>query len=408
MIELKNETKKIDELQFAEYNPRQISEHDFGKLVESIKTFGFVEPVVVTKDHTRSGGHMRVRAATELGYSEVPAVVIDIPKYQEKALNLALNRIHGEWDEDKLAELIYELKDQPEIDLTGFEDKEISKLLDSISGEVEEEFDPEKELEKITEPTAKYGDIYLLGNHRLMCGDSTKIEDVEALMGEEKADMVWTDPPYNVNYSSTNEKLGNILNDHMSSDDFSRFLTDVFTNYAAIMKDGAAIYCCCGWSSYEHFKKTIMDSGIKQSGCIIWVKNNASMGWNDYRYKHEWVIKGQKKKDKKAVGIFYGWKEGTHFFRDTMDEFDVWEVDKKSNNKYVHPTEKPDWLVMRAVKNSSKAKAIVVDLFTGSGSALMACEKTGRTFYGMELDPRFIDVIIARWERYTKSKAVKQ
>ena len=404
------ELRDPKELKPAEYNPRKISDAEFEKLKANIARFGIADPLIVNKDLTIIGGHQRQKAALALEMTQVPVKIVDLNKEEEKILNLALNRIKGEWEPKKLAEVIYTVRTLPDIDHSGFTDKEISQLLDSLINP--EDDSPTVAPAEKAEPTSKLGDLYQLGPHRLLVGDATKYEDVARLMDGAKADMVWTDPPYNVNYESTKEELGSILNDNMSDDSFNQFLADTFNNYAAIMRPGAVIYCCCGWSSYAHFQKQIKGAGFKQSGCIIWVKNQSSMGWNDYRYKHEWVVKGEKehpdKKPKpKAVSIFYGWKEGPHYFRDTRDEYDVWEADRKSSAKYVHPTEKPDWLVTRAIKNSSKAGENVVDLFTGSGSALIACEKTGRNFYGMELDPRFADVIIKRYEAYTGQKAVK-
>jgi len=165
---------------------------------------------------------------------------------------------------------------------------------------------------------------------------------------------------------------------------------------------------CSGWSSYPSFYKCIQNAGLYFSGVIIWVKDNASYGWNDYRYKHEWIAKGKKVTKSKAVSVLYGWKEGTHYFRDTRDEYDVWDMPRKASNKYVHPTEKPEWLVMKAVRNSSLVNDVVADLFGGSGSTLMACEKTGRISYSMELDSKYCHVILERWLRYTKHEPIRE
>lgn len=165
---------------------------------------------------------------------------------------------------------------------------------------------------------------------------------------------------------------------------------------------------CSGWSSYPSFYKCIQKAGLYFSGVIIWVKDNASYGWNDYRYKHEWIGKGKKVVKSKAVSVLYGWKEGTHYFRDTRDEYDVWDMPRKASSKYVHPTEKPEWIIMKAVKNSSLVNDIVADLFGGSGSTLMACQKTGRISYSMELDAKYCQVILERWSRYTKQDPIRE
>jgi DNA modification methylase len=403
-------TIEIEKLRLAEYNPRQITDDEMNKLKKSLKEFGFIQPVVVNKDFTVISGHQRIRAWKEMDKKDVPVIFLDITKKKEKALNLAMNKISGSWDTEKLYDMINELSITEEIELTGFEDKEISTILDNFRLEEEQE---EKTVEEAIEeaPTrAKLGDVYQLGNHRLMCGDSTDMLDIKKLIGENKMDMVWTDPPYNVNYESMNKALGSIKNDHMNVDNFNDFIQKVFANLSAVTKQGGVFYVCSGWQSFAVFENKLRESGVHISEVIIWVKNTGGIATIEYPHKHEQIIKARKTSTptkKKAKAIFYGWKKGKHAFYGDGSDYDVWDVDKKSSSKYVHPTEKPDWLVMKALKNSTKFNDKVIDLFGGSGSCLMASEKLGRKSFSMELDPRFVDVILYRWESYTKQEAIK-
>lgn len=404
---MKTETVKIDKLKLAEYNPRKISDKELDNLKRSLKKFGFIQAVIINKDSTVISGHQRIRAWKELGNTEVPVVKVDITKKEEKALNLAMNKIGGEWDTDKLYSVINDLRVDQELDFTGFDEKEVSKILDQFL-----EIDKEEPLEQLLETLpakAKHGDIYQLGNHRLMCGDSTSQEDIQKLTEGALMDMVWTDPPYNVNYQSSNKELGSIKNDNMSDSQFVEFSQKVFENLSAVTRAGGVFYVCTGWQSFATFENTLTVTGIHLSEVIIWVKNQGGIHTLDYPHKHEQIIKAKNvpTKKKKGKAILYGWKEGSHSYFGDRTDYDVWEVDRKDSSQYVHPTEKPDWLVMKALKNSTKFKDKVIDLFGGSGSALMACEKMGRSSYIMELDPRFVDVIIHRWEKYTKQKAKK-
>lgn len=244
--------------------------------------------------------------------------------------------------------------------------------------------------------------------HYLLCEDSTKIENVEKLMNDKKADMVFTDPPYNVNYSGQG-KLGGILSDNMSEKQFVDFTLEFIGRIKENLKTGGVFYLCSGWSSYPIFLYAIKSHGMEFANPIVWVKNNTSLGWNDYKYKYEMLLKGKvikkKKKVKKATPILYGWNKGKHYFIDTRFESDVWEIKRKASNKMVHPTQKPLELMVRAISNSSHRGEIVLDNFAGSGSTLISCEKIKRIFYGIELDTKFCDVIIKMWEDYTGKKA---
>ena len=418
-------TIKIRDLKRADYNPRIMPDSEMSALKTSIKTFGFVEPIVVNSNSERYGvlvgGHQRLSAleaiiasgtipagineSDEQGIYMVPASFVDLSAEDEKLLNLALNKIKGKWDEEKLSAIIISLKEDPHIPASGFREDEISRILDQTLDDDKEEEEP---IDDTKEPRSKVGEIYELGPHRLICGDSTDPETYRALLGKEKADMIFTDPPYNVNYHSRGEKLKGeelekIKNDNMTAEEFKAFIDGAF--YAMFMhaQEGASFYICSGWSSYPQFLQSMLANGFRHSGIIIWVKNVPSMGWNDYRYKHEWIAKATKPDPKTAESIIYGWKVGTHTFYGD-NEYDVWEMPRKATARYLHPTEKPDWLAMRALRNSTKRNDVVLDPFAGSGSTMMAAHKTGRRAYMIELDPKFCDVIRDRWEKATQVK----
>jgi len=423
---------KTKELRRAEYNPRIMPAQEMAALKSSIKTFGFVEPVVVNQHQCEAcgdrrnilvGGHQRITAIDELTAAgevpkgiigdgllengqpvptewQVPAMPVDLHITDEKLLNLALNKIKGRWDETKLTEIIIELKESPHIPASGFKEDEISRILDHA---LPDEMEGENEGGEKKEYRSKRGEIYELGGHRLICGDATDPATYQKLLGDLKADMVFTDPPYNVNYHSRGKKLKiedsqSIENDNLEDNAFRRLIDASFANILGYAKEGASFYICSGWSSYPQFLESMLKNGFQHSGVIIWVKNVPSMGWNDYRYKHEWIARSKKPDRKTAEGIVYGWKQGTHqFFGD--NEFDVWEMPRKAVTRYLHPTEKPDWLAMRALRNSTKRNDIALDPFAGSGSTMAAAEKVGRRAYMIELDPKFCDTIRDRWER---------
>lgn len=407
-------TIPIAELKFADYNPRQISKENFARLRTSIKEFGMTVPCTVNshagRENVLIAGHMRTRAAQEEGMTEVPCFVVDIDPQKERLLNIALNNhnLEGDWDEQKLAEMIVQLNQEDvEVRLTGFDEMQVSNILDDYMDTGRKDEAPEP---LAGEPDSKPGTLYELGRHRLLCGDSTKPEDINRLMGDQHAAMVFMDPPYNVNYSGEGEKTGEgIKNDNMSPEAFAEFSRKIFTSMSASLRQGGVFYICSGWSSYPQFAKALADLNIAVRGVIVWVKNNAALGWNDYHYKHEFILKGKKERQAKnatkAVGILYGWTEGSHEFYGSKDQYDVWEMPRDAVDKYEHPTQKPDWLPMRAILNSSKRGEIVLDLFGGSGSTMMACEKTGRAAYMIELDPKYCDVIRKRYAAYVEKAA---
>ncbi len=434
---------QIKNLKFASYNPRDIEKKELESLKKSIHEFGLRGLITVNKYKGRKGiivgGNMTVLALKELGWKEVPAKNVDfvnLPENKEMSLSLALNRIGQKrnWNDEKLAEIMYKLN-RADLDLTktGFDEVEISNLLDiqMLQTVKEEEFNPEEEREKIKKPKTKYGEIYQLGRHRLMCGDATKKEDVEKLMGKEKADMVFVDPPYNVGYESSETKGkfprgGKILGDFLKEKEFSELIEKSFANLSRALKLGRSIYICSGYSSYPLFYYKMLNAGFHFAHCIVWIKQGTSVTWTDFKTQYEQLLKGSKKRlgkasefkralgtepkkgGEKAEGILYGWKKGQkHFFYGGRNESDVWEMPRKATIKMVHSTEKPEWLIMKAIKLSSRVGQLILDLFAGGGSTLMAANKLERKAYLMELDPIYCDVIIKRFEKITGKKVIK-
>lgn len=414
------EKMRIEDLKAANYNPRvelQPGMEEFEKLKKSIEEFGFVEPPIFNNQTGNLvGGHQRVSVAKYLGaYDVLDVVVVDLPLEKEKALNIALNKIDGIWDEEKLADLLLELSDE-EVTLTGFDSLEIENLLanyeynqDSEKVVTEDDFETVKEYEAIQEPLSKYGQLFKLGNHYLMCGDATNPEDIDWLMQGNKAALVVTDPPYNVAISSDSEELkhsgtDSILNDDMSDEEFHSFLSDTFFTYKKLMDDTAAIYVFHGSSYQREFENAMNENDIVVRSQCIWVKNNAGFGWSQYRWQHEPCFYAHIKN--KAPGWFGNRKQTTVWNDDLIDDIpsSIWQVSRDDVNKYVHPTQKPLSLLAIPIRNSSRRNDIVVDLFGGSGSTLMTCQELDRVCYTMELDPKFCDVILKRFEKHTGIK----
>lgn len=290
---------QINKLIPATYNPRKDlkpDDEEYIKIKNSIESFGFVSPLVVNKDMTVIGGHQRLKVLIELGYTELECIVVDLDKTSEKALNVALNKIQGDWDEEKLEDLLKELKlENFNLDLTGFNSDEINDLLDDFCETTEDEFDVDKAIEEIKNPISKKGDIWILGNHRLMCGDSTSPEDVDNLINGAIIDLCITDPPYNVNYGSINEsgygkqrENGNkILNDNMDDESFYLFLKAFYTQMIRVLKPGGAYYIFHADTEGYNFRKALIDAGGQVKQNLIWVKNTFVLGRQDYQWKHE-------------------------------------------------------------------------------------------------------------------------
>lgn len=375
----------LKDLKPYENNPRK-NDDAVKYVAESIKEFGFKVPIVIDKNNVIVAGHTRYKAAKKLKMSEVPCIIADdLTDEQIKAFRLADNKVaeKAEWDFDLLNAELDDIIDL-DMELFGFEDA----LQDDAEEAVEDEF----EVELPAEPKSKLGDIYQLGNNRLMCGDSTVLEDVEKLMGGEQADMLLTDPPYNVNYEGKTKDKLKIKNDKMGNDNFRQFLTDAFSNADMVMKPGAVFYIWHADSEGYNFRGACFDAGWTVRQCLIWNKNSMVMGRQDYQWKHEPCL--------------YGWKEGAgHLWASDRKQTTVINFDKPTRND-MHPTMKPIPLFDYQIKNNTKGGDVVLDLFGGSGTTIMACEQNGRRGYSMEYDPRYVDVIVDRWEKFTGAKAV--
>lgn len=379
------EKKNTADLLPADYNPRKDlkpGDAEYEKLKRSIEQFGYVEPVIWNQTTGRVvGGHQRLKVLIDMGMTEVDCVVVAMDEEKEKALNIALNKISGDWDKDKLALLIADLQGADfDVSLTGFEPAEIDALFkDTLKdGVKDDDFDVGAEL---AQPTmTKPGDIWTLGRHRLICGDSTKAETYDLLMGSTKANLVITDPPYNVNYEGS---AGKIKNDNMADEAFYNFLLDAYTQMHSAMADDASIYVFHADTEGLNFRRAFADAGFYLSGCCIWKKQSLVLGRSPYQWQHEPCL--------------YGWKKnGKHQWYTGRKETTIWEFDKPKKNGD-HPTMKPIPLLAYPIMNSSMSNSVVLDPFGGSGSTLIACEQTDRICYTVELDEKFCDVIVKRY-----------
>ena len=375
----------VERLIPADYNPRKDlkpGDSEYEKLKRSIEQFGYVEPVIWNKTTGRVvGGHQRLKVLIDMGITEVDCVVVELSEEKEKALNITLNKISGEWDKEKLALLITDLQGADfDVSLTGFEPAELDDLFkDSMKdGIKDDDFDVESELKNPT--ITKPGDIWTLGRHRLICGDSTLPHTYEMLMGDTKANLVITDPPYNVNYEGS---AGKIKNDNMENDAFYGFLFNAFVNMERFMADDASIYVFHADTEGLNFRKAFSDAGFYLSGTCIWKKQSLVLGRSPYQWQHEPVL--------------FGWKKrGKHLWYTGRKESTIWEFDKPKKNDD-HPTMKPIPLLVYPIMNSSMSNTVVLDPFGGSGSTLIACEQTERICRTIELDEKFCDVIVKRY-----------
>ena len=365
-------------------NPKQHPAEQVDKIASSIKNYGFTVPIVLDGQNEIIMGHGRLQAAKKLGMEEVPCIVRDdLTEAQVKALRIADNKVaESEWDVEILLAEIEGIDD-----FTGFTLEEIGAMELDLRGENEVVDDEVPELPE--EPKSKLGDLYILGRHRLLCGDSTKAEDVERLMDGNVGNLIVTDPPYNVDYEGSNSLK--IQNDNMEDSLFYDFLYSAYKNMLTTVDAGSGIYVFHADLQGHNFRKAMIDSGWKFAQCCVWVKNSLVMGRSDYHWKHE--------------PILYGWKPGdAHRWYGDRSQSTVWDFNKPNKNDK-HPTMKPVELCAYPIKNSTQANAIVVDLFGGSGSTLMASEQLNRICYMMELDPKYCDVIVERWENFTGQKA---
>lgn len=392
----------------SEYNPRKADRKEVANLTASIREFGLVDPLIVNANRKRRnrviGGHFRLRIATDMGYTTVPVIYVDIAdEAKERELNLRLNKNLGAWDWEKLAEF-----DIQQLIAVGFDPKDLAKGLNIDNGAEEDEAP-----EPPPTPTTKPGDLYLLGEHRLLCGDATSPDDIAHLMDGHEADMLFTDPPYGVNYQGgTKDKL-KIQNDDLDETGTRQLLVDAFR--ITPLRPGGSFYICSPAGEMETtFRLALLETDLRLRQCLVWVKDAFALGHSDYHYQHESVL--------------YGWRDGgNHDWYGGRTQSTCWEkiheikprpegktcpswpsslieIPKPRRNA-AHPTMKPVELVARAIRNSSKHGDIVLDCFAGSGSTAIAAEQSQRRAFLLELDPRYADVIVARWEKHTGGKA---
>lgn len=400
-----------------EKNAKKHPDKQLKQIAKSLKEFGWQQPIVIDKEGTIIVGHGRwaayQRFKEQMNLPEPDIRTADLTEEQAKAYRLADNKLNeSDWDMELLIEELKELSDEM-LDLTGF-DKDLILESDEKDDEVPEL--PE-------EPKSQRGEIYQLGKHFLMCGDATSEEDVAKLMNEQKADMIFTDPPYNINYKGQGKNTSeHIMSDNVLVEEFQEFLNKTFKNYKEHSKSSAGVYVFHASRTQAQFENAMQDNDYEIKNQIIWNKPMSALGWGDYRWKHEPFFYASRKGTETQ---FYG--DRTHstvwdFQKSDKDllrwakaqkkaeqegKTTIWSMKRDNVHEYKHPTQKPVELITYAIKNSTKADDIIMDLFAGSGSTLIAAEKTGRVCYGMEMDPKYIDTIIERWENYTGGKAVK-
>ena len=396
-IEMINPTK----LTAYRNNSRTHSKEQITQIENSIKEFGFTNPVLLDKNNEIIAGHGRVLASKKMGIKEVPCLRLShLTEQQKRAYVIADNQLalNAGWDENILSLEIGDLSDNNfDISLLGFNDLDLNNyLLKEFEGLTDEDEVPEPPIEPVT----KLGDIWQLGDHRLMCGDSTMVDNLDKLCPEQ-ADMIFTDPPYGVSYGGGRARgkhvkfkrggdikaHGMILNDDLQDNNLTNLVKDSLIATLLKTKKGCATYICFTWRTYTEFNKAIKEAGIKIKNCIVWDKKSIGLGQSNYRPQHEF--------------IFYG---GGNWYGD-KSQSDVWYMSRGGTGKYVHPTQKPVELIIKAINNSSKNEDVIIDCFGGSGSTVIACEKTNRKARLMELDPKYCDVIVKRWENFTGKKA---
>jgi DNA modification methylase len=385
---------KLSEIRENPKNPRLIKDENFQKLVRSIQEFPEMleaRPIVVNPDNIVLGGNMRLKACKAAGLTEAPVYVASWQESKANAFIIKDNVGYGEWDWDILANEW----DAAELEEWGLD------VWQPDEEPTEGFTDPDEVPEAPEEPKTKLGDLYILGEHRLLCGDSTKAEDVEKLMNGEKADMVFTDPPWNVNYGSIKEgnaqgyKPRTIMNDHMTTESFKDFMAMAFEQMATHSKKGCPTYVVMSAQEWGNLMLCLFENKYHWSSTIIWNKNRLVLSRKDYHTKYE--------------PIWYGWLDGAPRLKQLKDrsQSDVWDFDRPSVSE-LHPTTKPVDLIIKAIENSSNKDDLLIEPFLGSGSTMIACEKTNRKCYGMELDPKYCDVIVKRWEDFTGKKAIKE
>ena len=388
-MNLKIEHIPVDQLVPYARNARTHSDEQVAQIAGSIAEFGFVNPILIGEDNVIIAGHGRLLAARKMGMTEAPVIRLGhLSEIQRRALVISDNKIaeNSGWDEDLLRLELEDLRAENfDLDITGFDLDEIDRLLqgtETAVGNIDDDEVPEAPLVPVSKP----GDLWLLGNHRLLCGDATVLTDVEKVLDGGLADLTFCDPPYNVDYAGGAGRKADrrIENDNLGSD-FEAFLYDACVNILSVTKGGT--YICMSSSELHVLQKAFVEAGGHWSTFIIWAKNRFTLGRSDYQRQYE--------------PILYGWKEGAdHFWCGARDQGDVWFIDRPNKND-LHPTMKPVALVERALRNSSKSRDTVLDPFGGSGTTLIACEKTGRSARLIEMDPKYVDVIIKRWQEFS-------
>ena len=387
-------TLPIGQLKPAAYNPRKQlkpGDKEYEKIKNSIQEFGYVEPIIVNYDMTVIGGHQRLNVLKDLGYEEVQCVVVHIEdEHKVKALNIALNKITGAWNEQLLADLIVDLQSVDfNVDLTGFEAPEVEQLFSKVHNKKvkEDDFDVDGELEKPA--FSRPGDVWTLGRHKVLCGDSTLEESYHTLLGSTKVNMVLSDLPYFVDYHGT---AGSIANDNLPDDRAYEFCRKAMGCMHEVLADDGSIYIFHADTKGLIFRRAFDDAGFYLSGCCIWKKNALVLGRSPYQWIHEPCL--------------FGWKKGgRHQWYSDRKQTTVWEYDRPKSSKD-HPTMKPVALMAYPIRNSTMTNGLVLDPFLGSGSTLIACEETDRICYGIELEPKFIDVIVKRYIEQAGDKGV--
>ena len=391
----------IVDIIFAEYNPRELTQIQHQDLKDSITRFGLVDPLIVNTHKERKnilvGGHQRLRIVKELGYKDVPCVEVNLTPDKERELNVRLNKNTGQWDWDALANHF----DVGELLEWGFSEDDLQFYdPEPLPGLIDDDDVPEVE-----EAVTQSGDMWILGEHRVLCGDATKKEDVERLMDGQKADMVFTDPPYGIafkgqmlshtskngkrvdNYKGANTKHDDIKNDELNDENLFSFCFSFLNLFKTV--NPSSWYICFSQLDLDILLQAMRKNNIEWKSIIAWVKNQATLSNKDYKLRYEPLVYGQ---------------SGSSFYGERYKNEDVWEITRTLKND-LHPTMKPIELITKAINNSSKLNNKVFDPFLGSGSTLIACEKTNRKCYGMEIDPHYCDVIVKRWEDYTGNKA---
>ena len=382
-------------------NSRTHDARQVKQIASSIKEFGFTNPLLIDEDGGIIAGHGRLMAADLLGIDEVPTItLVGLTEAQRKAYVIADNQLalNAGWDLDTLKVELDRLTELDfDVDLLGFDDDFLSSLLDEpVDGLTDEDAVPDAP----ENPVTVEGDVWILGNHKLMCGDSTSIDAVDKLMDGHKADMVFTDPPYGMSYGGgragkigstdgTVKKHGVILGDTFKGNDLIGMIRDAVGSAVTVSKSGSSKYICFPWRTYSEFEEALAQIDLTPTACIVWDKKSIGLGNANYRPQHEF--------------IFYAKGENWH---GDKAQSDVWYMSRGATGQYVHPTQKPVELIEKAINNSSKGQDVVIDVFGGSGSTLIACEKTNRYCRMMELDPKYCDVIVKRWEEFTGKEAV--